>query len=81
MRSIDPATGKPYPRRKAMNWKYVAETIAYQREHRRLIRQGYQRLSGFTNLPWCSPDMSHVVVGSVIAHQGRSLYVKLQRVR
>lgn len=78
MRSINPETGRPWPRHRPINWPSLKAILAYRKESKRLSDDGFIRVGAFSNLPWESPNISHLVVEARIAHGGRSLWVKLE---
>lgn len=79
MRAINPATGSPYPRRRPVDWGRTRDILRYRQESARHKRDGFTLVSGFSNHPWDSPDISHIIVDTRIGHGGRSLWVKLER--
>lgn len=76
MRPFNPETGKPWPRKKPVDWDSVRSTLRYRQEDKRLRDAGFTRISAFAALSWESPMCTHLVTDAVVAHGGRSVYVR-----
>jgi hypothetical protein len=77
-RSFNPDTGKPYPRRRPVDWKTVRRVLAYRQADREIRAEGFIRVRAFAGLKWESPALSHRIIETRIHPDGMGLYVKLE---
>lgn len=80
MRPIDPATGKPYPRRHPINWAMVRRVLSWRQADKRIRDDGFERVNAFAGLSWESPHCSHRILEARIHPDGRALYVRTERI-
>jgi hypothetical protein len=82
MRSINPETGQPYPRRKPVNWRGVRSILAWRQADKRLRDQGFVALNAFAAFPWTNghPDSwrGPRIVATAHHPDGQNVYVKLE---
>lgn len=81
MRAFNPGTGKPYPRRRLVNWPEIRSILRYRQEAKRLQSEGFVKVNAFTMLQWESPSFTHLIKEARIGHGGKTLWVKLEPAR
>lgn len=51
MRSINPETGLPYPRKKPVNWPVVQRILKHRQAHRDILARGFVEVYEFQAFP------------------------------
>ena len=75
MRSIDPATGKPFPRKRPVKWTFVARAIAHRRERRQMKQAGFVERGILQDT--YGPHMGKRIVEAVPSADGQSIFIKV----
>jgi hypothetical protein len=71
------ANGKPYPRKRPVDWAAVRRILRHRQEHRAIIRDGFTEVGHFG--AWFYLDQGRKVLTDARVHpDGTRLYVRLE---
>ncbi len=80
MRSINPETDKPWPKKRPVNWSFVRRVLKWRQADKRIRGEGFEKVEAFSSLPWESPYHTHRILEARIHPDGQTLYVKTERI-
>jgi hypothetical protein len=75
MRRVVPSTGKPYPRKRPINWAFVKEVLKTRRERQRMTNAGFVQ-HGIVE-PQNAAHRGLKVVDAVPSEDGQSVFLRI----
>ena len=77
MRKINPETGKPYPRKRPMQWEQAFRIGRHRKAHAKIIADGFVECASFSQLPMTN-NGGWKIIDATIHPDGTRLYVKME---
>lgn len=77
MRSVNPATGKPYPRSRPLDWRVTKSILRHRQAHARILAQGFVEVLEFSQFPCGGSNRGARYSEAIVHPDGSRIYVKI----